>query len=268
MWCEALPATGHGWAEDLLCCGGAEPARLGIFNIIFLILFLILYEETKYVPVLNGQPGAGAEMEEDLSTRADPDHKSGLQSDAKAALPAEPTTLHHELDLSIPMNSWRKRLALWTPTPEPIWPYFYRPFYVLFQFPTVLFTGLQYASGVVWLTVTANVLALVFPMPPYLFTPEQIGFMSLGPFVGNLIGAFYGGLLGDRSILYFSRKNKGFYEPEMRLYILHLPALFMAGGLIMFGITVSRVKLIPLPNTYHFPVPHDFSRRQSLMSYS
>lgn len=253
-------ATNQGWRWSY--------QTLGIFNIIFLILFLILYEETKYVPVLNGQPGAGAEMEEDLSTRADPDHKSGLQSDAKAALPAEPTTLHHELDLSIPMNSWRKRLALWTPTPEPIWPYFYRPFYVLFHFPTVLFTGLQYASGVVWLTVTANVLALVFPMPPYLFTPEQIGFMSLGPFVGNLIGAFYGGLLGDRSILYFSRKNKGFYEPEMRLYILHLPALFMAGGLIMFGITVSRVKLIPLPDTYHFPVPHDFSRTRSLMSYS
>ena len=200
-----------------------------------------LYKETKYAPVLNGYPRAGAEIEEDFPTPADPDHKSGVQPDAKAALPAEPTTFHHELDLSIPMNSWRKRLALWTPTPEPIWPYFYRPFYVLSHFPTVLFTGLQYASGVVWLTITANVMALVFPMPPYLFTPEQIGFMSLSPFVGNLISAFYGGLLGDRSILYFSRKNKGFYEPEMRFCILHLPALLMAGGLIMFGITVSRV---------------------------
>jgi hypothetical protein len=74
--------------------------------------------------------------------------------------------------------------------------------------------------------------------------------MSLGPFLGNLIGAFYGGLLGDRSILYFSRKNKGFYEPEMRLYILHLPALFMAGGLIMFGITISRVSLHLVPTAH------------------
>lgn len=253
-------ATRQGWRWSY--------QTVGIFNAIFFILFLFFYEETKYVPVLNGQARAGADIEEDLSAPADPDQKSGVQSDAKAALPAEPTSLHHELDLSIPMNSWRKRLALWTPTPEPIWPYFYRPFYVLFSFPTVFFTGLQYASGVVWLTITANVMALVFPLPPYGFTPEQIGFMSLGPFIGNLIGAFYGGLLGDRSILYFSRRNKGFYEPEMRLYILHLPALFMAGGLIMFGITISRVRiyLIPEPQFLRPCSTRDFSRKKILTS--
>lgn len=206
-------------------------------------MFLFLYEETKYVPVLNGQSTARQDTEGDLSTPADLIHKSGVQSATKAALTVEPNSLDHELDFSIPMNSWRKRLALWTPSPEPIWPYFYRPFYVLFSFPTVFFTGLQYASGVVWLTITSNVMALVFPLPPYVFTPEQIGYMSLGPFIGNLIGAFYGGLLGDRSILYFSRRNKGFYEPEMRLYILHIPAFFMAGSLVLFGMTLARVRL-------------------------
>lgn len=232
-------ATRQGWRWSY--------QTMGIFNAIFFFLFLFCYEETKYVPVLNGQARAGPDTEDGLSIPTDPDHKSAVQSDTKAALPVEPSSLHHELDLSIPINPWRKRLALWTPTPEPIWPYFYRPFYVLFAFPTVFFTGLQYASGVVWLTISSNVLSLVFPLPPYLFTPEQIGFMSLGPFIGNLIGAFYGGLLGDRSILFFSRKNKGFYEPEMRLYILHLPALFMAGGLMMFGITISKVSLTPSP---------------------
>ncbi|KAJ5244536.1 hypothetical protein N7489_004632 [Penicillium chrysogenum] len=206
---------------------------LGIFNAIFFLVFLFLYEETKYVPVLNGQPRAGQDTEGDLSVPADPIHKSAVKSDTKAALSVEPNSLNHELNFSIPMNTWRKRLALWSPSPEPI-------------FPTVFFTGIQYASGVVWLTITANVMALVYPLPPYGFTPEQIGYMSLGPFIGNLIGAFYGGLLGDRSILYFSRRNKGFYEPEMRLYILHLPAIFMAGSLIMFGMTLSRVRLYGL----------------------
>ncbi|GAA3286217.1 hypothetical protein GCM10020218_047680 [Dactylosporangium vinaceum] len=65
--------------------------------------------------------------------------------------------------------------------------------------------------------------------------------MSVGPFVGNLLGSIYGGFLGDRLILFFAKRNKGYYEPEMRLYILHLPALTLAGGLIMFGTTVSRV---------------------------
>jgi MFS family permease len=110
-------------------------------------------------------------------------------------------------------------------------------------FPAVAFAALQYAAGVVWLTVLSNVLSLTFPLPPYSFSPEQIGFTSAGPLIGNVLGAIYGGVLGDKSILYYSRKNKGYYEPEMRLYILHLPALVMAGGLIMFGVTISRVSL-------------------------
>ncbi|OQD70557.1 hypothetical protein PENDEC_c022G05018 [Penicillium decumbens] len=138
------------------------------------------------------------------------------------------------------MNSRTKRLAFITPTHEPIWPYYYRPFNVLVTFPAIMFTALQYAACVAWLTMTASVLSLVLPLPPYNFTPAQIGFMSLGPFIGNLIGSLYGGVLSDWSIQFFSRRNKGFYEPEMRLYILHFPALIMAGGLIMFGATVSR----------------------------
>lgn len=101
---------------------------LGIFNAIFFLVFLFLYEETKYVPVLNGQPRAGQDTEGDLSVPADPIHKSAVKSDTKAALSVEPNSLNHELNFSIPMNTWRKRLALWSPSPEPMWPYFYRPF--------------------------------------------------------------------------------------------------------------------------------------------
>ncbi|KAK4862522.1 hypothetical protein LT330_002655 [Penicillium expansum] len=142
-------------------------------------------------------------------------------------------------NLTIPQNSWRKRLALVTPTPEPIWPHFYSPFCVLI-FPAVAFAAVQYAAGVAWLTATSSVLSLAFPEPPYLFSPAQIGYTSAGPLIGNILGAVYGGFLGDRSILYYAKRKRGYYEPEMRLYILHLPAIFMAGGLFMFGATISR----------------------------
>lgn len=232
-------ATTQGWRWSY--------ETMGIFNAVFFLIFLFLYEETKYVPVLNGQPTTEPDADEDPARATDKDHKLP-RTDTKTASPIEPSNLHHELDPSIPMNTWRKRLALITPTPEPIWPYYYRPFYVLLKFPAVAFAAWQYAAGVAWLTITASVISLVFPLPPYNFNPEQIGFMSLGPFIGNLIGAFYGGLLGDRSILFFSRRNKGFYEPEMRLYILHFPAIAMAGGLIMFGVTIARVSdTFPLP---------------------
>lgn len=104
------------------------------------------------------------------------------------------------------------------------------------------FTAFEYAAGTVWLTMLSNVLSLTFPLPPYLFTPEQIGYTSAGPLVGNIFGAIYGGYLSDRSILYYARRNNGYYEPEMRLYLLHFPAIMMAGGLIMFGTTISRVR--------------------------
>lgn len=241
-------ATTQGWRWSY--------QTMGIFNAIFLLTFLFLYEETKYVPMLNGQPTPEHDVDENPARTKDVDDKL-TRSETKTASTIGPSNLHHELDTSIPMNTWRKRLALITPTPEPMWAYYYRPFYVLVSFPHVAFAAWQYAASVVWLTILASVISLVFPLPPYNFNPEQIGFMSLGPFIGNLLGAFYGGLLGDRSILFFSRRNKGFYEPEMRLYILHLPVIAMAGGIIMFGLTIARVScmclFLPIEILISFP---------------
>lgn len=229
-------ATNQGWRWSY--------RTMGIFNVIFLVLFIFVYEETKYVPMITGQSqSAVPETNDTIHKSDDSDRKQSSQTETKPTQTVEPSTSHHEIDSSIPINTWRKRLALTTPTQESIWPYYYRPIYALFSFPAVMYTALQYASGVVWLTILSSVLSLTFPLPPYSFTSEQIGFLSVGPFIGNLIGAIYGGVLGDWSILYFSRKNKGYFEPEMRLYILPIPAVFMTGGLIMFGATIARVRL-------------------------
>ncbi|KAJ5964319.1 uncharacterized protein N7479_004195 [Penicillium vulpinum] len=225
-------ATQNGWR---MCYH-----TMGIFNGILLVLFIFLYEETKYIPMFTGQARATTE-ENDLSAPIKNDGPDLFDSGSTAKSPSviEQARSHHVLDLTIPQNSWRKRLALVTPTPEPIWPHFYRPFCIL-MFPAVAFSALQYAAAVAWLTVTSNVLSITFPEPPYLFSPAQIGYTSAGPLIGSIIGAIYGGYLGDRSILYYAKRNKGYYEPEMRLYILHLPAIFMAGGLVMFGATIYR----------------------------
>ncbi|KAJ5734461.1 MFS general substrate transporter [Penicillium malachiteum] len=227
-----VQATNQGWRSSY--------QTMGIFNAIFLVIFVFLYEETKYIPIFTGESQNESSPTESFPEAEDKDQKTKVQPESHITHVGEQSTLHHEIDSTIPMNSWRKRLALVTPTPEPIWPYFYRPFYVLTSFPAVLYTAFQYASGVAFLTIMSSVLALVFPEPPYLFNPEQIGYMSVGPFIGNLIGSVYGGVLGDWSILYFSRKNKGYFEPEMRLYILPIPAIFASAGLIMFGVTIAR----------------------------
>ena len=214
---------------------------MGIFNAFLLLLFILFYEETKYSPIIEGV-GPTETTDDNNHSRTTSNHDQ-----KKCALEPriQPTSsLNHELNPSIPMKRWRQRFPLITYTPEPIWPHFHRPFEALFTFPAILCCALQYASGVVWLTILSTVISLVFPLPPYNFNPAEIGYMSVGPFVGNLIGSFYGGFFGDWSILFFSKRNKGYYEPEMRLYILHLPALAMAGGLIMFGATIARVSLL------------------------
>jgi hypothetical protein len=228
-------ATQHGWRSCY--------QTMGISNCILFVIFLFLYEETKYVPVLTGQARAAVEEDEPpiLIKEDSPDKfHSGFSANCSLSV-IEPARSRHVLDLTIPQNPWRKRLALAAPTPEPILPHFYRPFCVLI-FPAVAFAAFQYAAGLAWLTITSNVLSLTLPEPPYLFCPAQIGYTSAGPLIGNIIGTVYGGFIGDRSILYYAKRNRGYYEPEMRLYILHLPAIFMAGGLIMFGATISRVR--------------------------
>jgi hypothetical protein len=214
---------------------------LGIVNTIIFILFIFFYEETKYNRVIEGLgvPDEILESREEIQPDSlKKDCKPGSKAPGSAH---DPSTQGHELDHSIAMKSWRERLSLVTYTSGPIWPSYYRPFEALLIFPAVLFTALQYGASIAWLTITVNVLSLVFPLPPYNFSSAQVGYMSVGPFIGNLIGVIYGGFLGDRSVLYFSRRNKGYYEPEMRLYILPLPVLAMCGGLIMFGVTVSKV---------------------------
>ncbi|OGM45336.1 putative MFS transporter [Aspergillus bombycis] len=220
-------ATRQGWRWSY--------RTLGIFNAVLFVLFIVFYEESKYTAAIEGvTPAAGPAQQiptDEMGNKAPVKDATRLQERRASSPP---------LDHIIPMKTWAQRLSLVTYTPEPIWPYFYRPIEILFTFPAVLCCGLQYACGVIWLTILSSVIALIFPLPPYEFTPEQIGYMSVGPFVGNLIGSFYGGFLGDWSIKYFSRRNSGYYEPEMRLYILHLPAVALCGGLIMFGVTVDK----------------------------
>jgi len=167
--------------------------------------------------------------------------KDQLGSVKIVPLTTVPTSTHHDTDSSIRLRSWRQ-IAFYTLTRETLRPHYYRPLIVLFTFPPVLFTGIQYASGVVWLTIVASTLGFIMPFSPYNFTPAQVGYMSTGPFIGNLVGVIYGGVCFDRAILFFSRRNKGLFEPEMRLYLLHIPAFAMAGGLALFGISMAKVR--------------------------
>lgn len=212
------------------------------FDLAALVWFVIAFEESKYIPALHAQvrphpdEEAPSNIDQQNFTKRDPDIKNNPLS------PVETTTAH-SIDTTIPKLSYRQRLRFITPTGESYWETLMRPFPALIYFPVVMYTALQYSFGLAWISVIGSTISIVYPYPPYNFSPSGIGLMSLGCFVGCILGSVYGGLLSDWSVVRLARKNGGYYEPEMRLHLLHLPFVSQAAGILMFGICTARVSL-------------------------
>ncbi|KAG6361618.1 hypothetical protein INS49_009845 [Diaporthe citri] len=221
-----IQAKYTGWRRSYLA--------LSISLTLLFVVFLFAYEETKYVPVLQGVSG---DRPSDASHKDFEDEKDKAKEDLDTAL--HQTRSDARIPESIPPATYRQRLRWVTYSSESLWKIAYFPAYII-PLPHVLYSAIQYAAGIAWLVIMASTIPIVFTQPPYNFNTDGIGLMNLGPFVGNLLGSFYSGLLSDRSVRWLARRNGGYYEPEMRLYLLLPPALFMAGGIIMFGTTADR----------------------------
>ena len=91
-------------------------------------------------------------------------------------------------------------------------------------------------SGTVVATYVAMayVLAQIFSSPPYLLTASGIGYLSLGPFIGGILGVAIFGTISDPMIKWCARNNHGVYEPEYRLLPM-LAGLLSGAGLMAFG---------------------------------
>ncbi|KAF2190431.1 MFS general substrate transporter [Zopfia rhizophila CBS 207.26] len=77
-------------------------------------------------------------------------------------------------------------------------------------------------------------MAQIFMFPPYNLSAAGVGYLSLGPFLGGLLGSiFLGGTL-DPLIKWCSKKNGGVYEPEYRLLGM-IPGALTGVGLFAFG---------------------------------
>ncbi|KAM0341697.1 hypothetical protein ACHAPU_009945 [Fusarium lateritium] len=206
-----------------------QMTTLSICLTILFVVFLVALEETKYIPVSVGET-EGVEISSDhINSKEYLDDKR--MDDI--------TAIATQTESTIPISSWRQRLRFVTKTNESLPQLFIMPLYVI-TLPHDMFTALQFASGVSWLVIFMQTISIVFSAPPYLFTTAGVGYMALGPFVGNIFGSLYGGPFADWLIVRLARRNGGYFEPEMRLYPLVLTTITMAGGIIMFGVTAAR----------------------------
>jgi MFS family permease len=205
-----------------------------IFFALTTLCVIFLFEESKFVPILNGQsvipatPALATELSEDTM-------------DKKRIPTEQAVTSRVATNLEIKPKTYFQRMALVTPTEESLLPHFWQPIETLFTFPAVTYAAITYGSTLAWFAMMTSLQATYMLMPPYNFDAIGIGLMNVAPFVGAVLGFPCGGYLSDKSILWLSKKNGGIYEPEQRLW-LALPAVVLGPAcILMFGLGLAYV---------------------------
>lgn len=212
-----------------------------------MIFFL---EETKYdmqsviegchIPDNERSPGEANEEKIDTvhidNSSYDPENAAGPQ-------------YCREMDCSIPMKPYWKRMSLVTTTPSSLQHpshnfrrHFWQPFIILCIFPAVSFGALQWGFAFSSMSIMLVTQAELYPMPPYNFSPIGVGNVIIAPAIGGILGSVIGGVATDWLILKLARRNKGIYEPEMRLQMFIVPGIALPLGLFMYGLTIAKVR--------------------------
>ena len=209
-----------------------------IFFGVTLLCVVFLFEESKYIPVLNSVDATPA-VQSVVGSSKNP--KDGDLQDTKN--PVETIASRVTTNTQIEPKSYFQRMALITPTDDPIWPHFYQPIVALFTFPAVSYAAITYGTTLSSFAIMTSLQASYLILPPYNFDAVGIGLMNVAPFVGAVFGFPFGGHLSDRSILWLSKRNGGVYEPEMRLWLALPIAVISPAGILMFGLGLAYVSI-------------------------
>ena len=110
-----------------------------------------------------------------------------------------------------------------------------RPF-ILFAYPSILWSALVYSLSVGWLIVLSESVSEIYKeRDSYNFTSLQTGLVYISPFVGGILGTAVAGKVSDFIVRFMSRRNGGVYEPEFRL-VMAIPIIISTCiGLMGFG---------------------------------
>lgn len=219
-------------------------------------LFLFFYEETKFIP---RDQGEGSNEDSTRTNSASSKRQSGEKfeiSPPPPLVPGPPTNIN----TNIPMKSRRERLAFVTTSKAPFSKLFrhtWHPFVILATIPSISYCAVQYGILLSWFSVIVTSEAQFFVLPPYNFDEVGIGLLCMPAFIGCVFGFAWGGPFSDWSILWLTRRNKGVYEPEFRLYGAILPAVLGPVGLFVYGYGTASVSyflstVIALINLWYF----------------
>ncbi|CCF35299.1 hypothetical protein CH063_01278, partial [Colletotrichum higginsianum] len=104
------------------------------------------------------------------------------------------------------MDMYCERMRLLTTTSGSLSRVLILPLHVI-TLPKVVFTTIQFASGVCWLVLLMSVVFVASLALPYNFDTQSAGFMVLGPFIENVSGSIYGSPFADWAVLRLPKRN-------------------------------------------------------------
>lgn len=111
----------------------------------------------------------------------------------------------------------------------------FRPF-ILFAYPSVLWSTMVYSLSVGWLIVLSESVSTIYrSKDTYNFSALGTGLIYLSPFIGGVLGTAVAGKVSDIIVRFMSRRNGGIYEPEFRLVMALPVAIATCVGLMGFG---------------------------------
>lgn len=133
-----------------------------IFFGITLVCVILLFEESKYIPVLNGRNVIAEPQGTDKSSRFNKDGNSMKKTAVNGFEKANRVSTNPE----IRPKTYFQRMAWITPTDDALWPHFYQPIEALFTFPAVSYAAITYGTTLCWFAIMTSLQASYMLLPP------------------------------------------------------------------------------------------------------
>jgi hypothetical protein len=139
-----------------------------------------------------------------------------------------------------PKKTYIQSLALFSGihTKESVLRMFLRPLGLII-IPPVLWAALVMSVTIGFLVAVTSNLAPAFQQY-YGMTPWQCGLCNIAAVIGSLLGIWVGGTFSDKVADYFTKRNGGIREPEMRLPAMAVSLVTGPLALVFYGVGVNN----------------------------
>lgn len=192
-----------------------------------IIVVIFFFPETAYRRIDNPLVERAAEVQKELPT-------THLESASIPPIPEKEGYIHS-------LRFWSGEIY----TDESFWRMFVRPF-GLILIPPIFWATIVMSVTIGFLVAVVSNFASAFSTA-YGFEAWQSGLCFISGMVGCFLGTFAGGPFSDWVADYFTKRNGGIREPEMRLPAIALSVVCAPLSLVLYGCGID--------NEWHWMVP-------------